>query len=544
MYLDARKIADQSVIDTDVCIVGAGAAGIALALEFRQQPVRVTVLESGGLSMDPRTQALQRAEGTGHPAPPLDDTRLTGFGGTTSVWAGACRPLDQLDLEPRDWVPHSGWPLTRAELDPYYARAQAICELGPFAYDVRDWQSADRPPLPFDPARITTHVFQISPPTRFGVTYRTSVLGAPNITTHLFANAVELETDEGGTTATAVRTATLAGNRYRVKARVVIVAAGGIETPRLLLISNFRNSAGLGNGRGLVGRFFMDHLRVESGTLRLRDPKRYGGMYRVHAPGPDASRPAIEGVLALAEPLTTSERLARAAFQFPPHWRATPEFFGPGVTNLNHLARALRMRQVPYRWPPRLASVLRHIDQVALTIARRLAERVHTSDDLVVTCFGEQIPNPDSRVVLSSARDPLGRPKVRLDWRLSELDLYTLQRASELLAAETTRAGVGHFAPAPWLVGSTNAPMPRGGFHHLGTTRMHDDPARGVVNADCRLHEVGNVYIAGGSLFPTGGYANPTLTVVALAIRLADHLRARLAAAPATVSIAQACGQL
>jgi choline dehydrogenase-like flavoprotein len=542
VYLDARNIPDQSVIETDVCIVGAGAAGIALALEFRQRSFRVTLLESGGLRMDEPTQALQRGERAGHPAPALDDTRLTGFGGTTSVWAGACRPLDEVDLEPRDWVPHSGWPLSRAELDPYYARAQAICQLGPFAYDVRDWQTPDRRPLPFDPTRIRTDIFQLSPPTRFGVTYRADVLRAPNITTHLFANAVELETDESGATATGVRIVTLAGNRYRIKARVFIVAAGGIETPRLLLVSNSRYPAGLGNGNDLVGRFFIDHLRLESGKLRLHDPKRHGGLYRVHVPGACPSLPPIEGVLALAEGLTKSERLARAAFQFPPHWRATREFFGPGVTNLNHLARALRMRDVPYRWLPRLAIVVRHIDQVTLTMGRRLAQSIHTSDDLAVTCFGEQVPNPDSRVVLSSARDALGRPQARLEWRLSELDLYTLRRASELLAAETTCAGVGHFIPAPWLLSSSDLPTPRGGFHHLGTTRMHDDPARGVVDADCRLHEVSNVYVAGGSIFPTGGYANPTLTVVALAIRLADHLRAQLTAAPANVSLAQARG--
>jgi choline dehydrogenase-like flavoprotein len=534
MYLDARTVPDLTTLDTDVCIVGAGAAGITLAREFRNQPFRVTLIESGGLRSDEQTQAMQRAETTGHPSAPLDETRLTGFGGTTSVWAGSCRPLDDVDFETRDWIPHSGWPLTRADLDPYYARAQAVCEVGPFAYDAEDWESSDRPQLPFDPERLITQIFQLSPPTRFGVTYRNTVLGAPNITTHLFANAVEIETCESGRTATTLKIATLAGTGYRVKARVFILAAGGIETPRLLLLSNFRNPDGLGNGSGLVGRFFMDHLRLETGTLQLHDAKRFAPLYRVHKPAPGRHVPSVEGVLVLGEELTRSEQLARAGFQFPPYWRSTPEFFGPGVTNLNHLARALRLRQVPYRWQSRLASVVRHLDQVALTMGRRFVERRRETEELVVTCCGEQIPNPDSRILLSSERDELGRPRVRQDWRLTELDLHTMKRATELLAAETARAGLGHFVPRP----AARDSIPRGGFHHIGTTRMHADPTLGVVDADCRLHEVGNVYVAGSSTFPTGGYANPTLTIVALAIRLADHLRGELNARPATVAVA------
>ncbi len=530
MEVDARTLPDHARIETDVCIVGAGAAGITLAREFGGQPFRVCLLESGGPRADHATQALYQGELSGHPGFPLDETRATGFGGSTSQWHGSCRPLDDVDFQVRDWVPFSGWPFPRSHLEPFYVRAQAVCQIGPFTYDARDWADATSPSLPLRPGRVDTHIVQISRPARFGTIYRSAIRHAPNITTLFYGSAVSLETTDDARLATHLRVATLQGKGFTIAARVFILAAGGIETPRLLLLSRTRRPTGLGNDHDLVGRFFMDHLRLEFGELRLADPARYSRLYSVHHARRLGRRTKIEGFLAIGDGLAAQEGLVRCAVQIPPRWRARPEFHSEGTMALEQLVRAIGRGATPYKWDKRLRTVLAHLDDVAVTAFWRLVEALDAKKRLVTTTYVEQIPNPDSRVTLAATRDALGRPRVRLDWRLSAIELRTIRRANEILADELRMAGAGTLALPRGDNGRYPPQSLRGGYHHMGTTRMHPDPAQGVVDAACRLHGVANVFVAGSATFPTGGYAHPTLTIVALALRLADHVRAQMAA--------------
>jgi choline dehydrogenase-like flavoprotein len=176
MLVDARRVPENTAIETDVCIVGAGAAGITLAKEFIGKPFRVCLLESGGFEFDEKTQDLYRGESFGVHIP-LNATRLRYFGGSTNHWGSYCRPLDEIDFEKRDWVPYSGWPFKRSELDPYYQRAQSICQLGPFTYNPEFWETKTSPRLPFVDSRVMTSIFQKrEPPLRFGTTYREDIL--------------------------------------------------------------------------------------------------------------------------------------------------------------------------------------------------------------------------------------------------------------------------------------------------------------------------------------------------------------------------------
>ena len=169
MLVDARTVPANKVIETDVCIVGAGAAGITLAREFIGKPFRVCLLESGGFDFEESTQDLYRGNNAGFHVP-LSVARLRYFGGSTNHWGSYCRPLDEIDFETRDWVPHSGWPFKKSELDPYYDRAQSICQLGPYRYDPQFWQTQAGAPLPLAGDRVVTSIFQMrDPAVRFGV---------------------------------------------------------------------------------------------------------------------------------------------------------------------------------------------------------------------------------------------------------------------------------------------------------------------------------------------------------------------------------------
>jgi choline dehydrogenase-like flavoprotein len=509
MLVDARTISDGFVAEADVCIVGAGAAGITIARALLARPLRVILLESGWLDPDPATQDLYAGEIHAVPYFPLDAARNRYFGGTTNEWTGECRPLDALDFERRDWVPDSGWPFGLAELLPFYARAQEICQLGPHAYAAADWTGHGVRPIAFQSDNVRSGAFHYSPPTRFGTVYRDEIEQARNIVTYLGANVVELETPRPPHRVDAVRVACLTGRRFRVRARIVVLATGGIENARLLLISNRVQPEGLGNTYDLVGRYFMEHLYLDGAATILA---RAGAISEFYTRGHWVDGRRVRGILGLGAEVQRREQLTNFGVVVQPPT-------GGAIASWRGVLRAVRDRR-----PAR--DTLAHVGAaVASTAAaaRRLAGGEPIQRYPVKNVM-EQAPNPESRVVLTERRDPLGCPRVALRWSLSAIDKRTAHRAHEILDEELVRASVGRLRSA---LGRRDDPWPpglRGARHHMGTTRMHPDPHRGVVGADGRVHGIANLYIAGSSVFPTSGSANPTLTIVALALRLAEHV--------------------
>ena len=547
MIIDARSISHNTNIDTDVCIVGGGVAGMAVARELIDQPFRVCVLESGGLEPDSDTQALCRGDNVGLPYFQLDEARPRCLGGSAYNWfmpidgtrvGIQLRPLDPIDFEERDWVPNSGWPFTRADLDPFYKRAQSFCGLGPFTYRGDDWADPEtRPCLPLLNGRVQTVIFQLGARDTFIGRHRPQISQAENITTYLHATVTEIETGSAAQAVSRLRVACTADKGAWVTAKVVILALGGIETPRLLLLSNRTQRDGLGNGHDLVGRFFMEHLHLLSGTYvsSKLDTEKLGRLYAFHA----VNNTLLYGRLALSDEVLRSERLLNYSVAIPrAFWpltvRAaaqkllrTSQLLGTSLRKgeLRECQRHLR-DLVPLIFNDAVPAIGRKIAGLA---KRRLIEKLTRSQKIEVFLLNhmtEQAPNPESRVTLSDELDALGQRRVRLDWRLTAADIRSLIRAQQILDEELRRAGLGRLeielkdeAPPPDLMG---------GWHHMGTTRMHRDPRKGVVNEHGQVHGVHNLFIAGPSVFPTGGYANPTLTIVALAIRLADHVKARM----------------
>jgi choline dehydrogenase-like flavoprotein len=517
MFVDARTLPEGSLIEADLCIVGAGAAGITIAREFRASPLRVVLLESGWFTADELTQSLYAGEVRERPYFLLDSiqTRTRYFGGTTNQWAGECRPFAALDFEQRDWVPDSGWPFDLEHLLPFYEKAQSVCQLGPFAYAARDLVKPGARLVGFDDERFCTHALHYSPPTRFGETYRDEIRAASNVIAYLGANVVDLETPTPPVVVSGVRVACLSGNKFRVKARAVILAAGGIENARLLLQANRVQSAGLGNTYDQVGRYFMEHLYLDRAAVILAREASIGEFY---TSGRWSDGRRVRGILELSPKVQRQEKLTNYCAVLD------VEYLRQAVAISRSILGAIRRRRLP-------AGAGAHLGNTIKLFAAKIAARLKLDGGkspvrlYLVKNVMEQAPNRESRVVLADAKDEVGCPRVALHWRLSAIDKRTAHRAHEILAEEFRRAGIGRLQSS---LGGETDPWPaalRGARHHMGTTRMHPDPRRGVVDPDSRVHGIANLYVAGSSVFPTSGSANPTLTIVALALRLAGHLK-------------------
>jgi choline dehydrogenase-like flavoprotein len=536
VFIDARNVPKNTQLKADVCIIGAGAAGITLAREFCNHTTHVCLLEAGQLNYSEDIQALYEGEYVGSlPYPPLDATRSRNFGGSTSYWGGFCRPLEEIDFEQRAWVPYSGWPFTKAELDPYYERAHKVCQLDSLEYDPAYWVNKMNRDhlrvLPLDTERAVTVISQYSPPTRFGREYRQELAQAANLDVYLQANVVEIEVTETAGEVARARVMTLEGNNFWVSAKVYVLATGGIENARLLLASNKVQSGGLGNQHDLVGRFFMEHPRLGSGTIELANPEIYTDLYDVTY---TFDRTSVMAHLAVSEEMQRKNSLLNFKASIASVY---PGDGARGSWALGHLYRRIRVGKSPINVAPaghadlgiikNIGCVLGDIGNVASTIYYRYARPRRRVKRYELVSIVEPAPNPDSRVTLIDKRDRLGVPQVQLDWRLSAADKRTILRSQQIISNELERSGLGCIKNQ---LSDDDATWPSTllwCWHHMGTTRMHKDPKHGVVDAQCRVHGVGNLFIGGSSVFPTAGKDTPTLTIVALAIRLADHIKAK-----------------
>ena len=311
LLIDSRTLQQDTLIETDLCIVGAGAAGITIARELAGHGMQVALLESGGFEFDEQTQSLYQGDNTGEfPQYAPDQPRARYFGGTTNYWSGNCRPLDPIDFEQRAWIPHSGWPFGREELDPYYARARQVCQLGEYHPNTINCKiPADYAQLPLAGNRVRTAIFELSPPTRFGKTYRDTITGAANISVYLHANVVNIDTNDNISRVQHLQVACLDGPAFRVSARIYILATGGIENARLLLISDHQQPGGLGNHQDIVGRYFMENPSIWPGNLLFSGPHTHtaAGLYRPPLP---TDTQQVHGTLALTESTLRQEQLA------------------------------------------------------------------------------------------------------------------------------------------------------------------------------------------------------------------------------------------
>ncbi|PMS35381.1 choline dehydrogenase-like flavoprotein [Trinickia symbiotica] len=534
MFIDTRTVDEGHQVETTVCIIGAGVAGITLALELNRMGIDTCLLESGGYKPDDETRDLYRGENVGLPYTFADGSRSRYLGGSSNCWGGWCRPLDPWDFEKRDWVPHSGWPFGLDELAPYYARTHALLKLGPNTFDPAFWEGAINRPdvrrIPFVTGNVRDTVAQFSPPARFGKLYRKDLERSPFVRVFLHANAVNIETNLDGARVARIDAATLTGRRLTFVAKHYVLAAGGIENARLLLASNRTQPAGLGNGHDIVGRFFMDHPRIMSASVRFSDEwarnKLYDIKFHYQNAAVSAHGTPISSQFALTPEVLTRERLLNARVWF------FSLFYGEGSAGAEALIRCkqalLKKEQPGWRLADDLETMAAHPIDTAGFLLTRLLQPRSLITDVRLQAIVEAAPNPDSRVTLGTDRDALGMPRVRVAWLLDELVQRTFDRTFELVAEELRAGGVAEVKLDEPLQGREWPSGLEGTWHHMGTTRMHDSPREGVVDRHCAVHGVANLHIAGSSVFPSVGANFPTITITALALRLAERLASLL----------------
>lgn len=529
MHLDLANLDASRPLRTEICVIGAGAAGISICRRLLRAGHEVTLLESGGLDYEAGAARLNQGDVVGLDYYRLEDARLRFFGGTTAIWGGRCAELDEVDFTYRSHVPGSGWPLSKRDLKSYYREAWALFGLRPIAGPAA--LEAARITLPaFDPKLLHTPLWMFDAEAgRFTFGSTRDLIDDPHcrVITHATVTCINAARD--GNAVESLTVASPGGLQLKVEAKMFVLAAGGIENPRLLLASRSVQPEGLGNGTGLVGRYFMEHPHARGG--RILDSrawqllKAFGRRHRI-------------GTQDVAALITPSERLQRQAgilntsvtivARQPPNARQALGMRAYG--SIKHKMAPTKFGRGLWIGTKKAAAFAqRHVDPLRPWL-------LHKAGALDVTLLvrAEQAPNPDSRVRLTNQLDAFGVPRVALNWRLSALDMHSVSVLVDTLGKELARLNLGRVEPAGWLKGdewkfdrlvSSHA---IGGYHHMGTTRMSPSPRAGVTDADGRVHGVDNLYVAGSSLFPTSGWANPTLTIVALALRTGDVISRRL----------------
>jgi choline dehydrogenase-like flavoprotein len=520
--IDARSDEVGAELETALCVIGAGAAGITVARALGAAGIDTLLIESGDLALDPATQALYEGEQTGISYYDLTSCRLRFYGGTTNHWGGYCRANDPINYEGRPELGVPAWPVTEAEARPFLEHAAA--ELGvdarfhePFAFLADAGVEADDA-LDRAQGDLFTAVNQISRRKRLGPLHLDELRASERVRFVTNLNAVELVLSPDGRRIERLACRTLTGKDVAVRARAYVLACHAIENARLLLASNSVAPAGVGNGRDLVGRFFMEHPQIDSGLM---------------TPGPafhpfyDRAALVPQGYLA-AVSLTSEAMRREGTLSYHMHFIDT--YVSPEAKRAaRRFARGLTE---PFRMSllRDAGTVMGEMGGLAWMAAENAGVPVPERMKVMrLNHTWEQSPNPDSRVTLGSERDALGVPQVVLHWALSEQDLHTLQAGQRVCTAELSALGFGRFALEDLGADAVRANV-RGHYHHYGTTRMAADPSKGVVDADGRVHGVENLYVGGSSTFPTAAAHGPTLHIIAFSLRLANALTERVGA--------------
>jgi choline dehydrogenase-like flavoprotein len=532
----------------DVCIIGSGPAGLVLATELSRSGVGVCVLESGSINKHRSCDELRALDWEGIQIKECSRERVVG--GASSTWSGLSAPLDPVDMSNRPFLEVPGWPISHDDLVPYWSLAADRYRFPPLdAYnEFREFRSQSdlRPTW----SQLDEKVFLAAgKPQRFGKDFL-AIQGDLPISLFLNATVLELEGPPAGDRVTHAAIACPAGHRRMVRASCFVCAAGGIENCRLLLTSTKMCELGLGNDRDQVGRYFMNHPKNPYGTVMLNSAMREGayffGCIRNGLAGfagvrlNDRSQ-LEQGVLNSYVRLTPTYPwsdndgvggavyLAKRADRLLDLWKRS---HAGGVipmrdyaeTGDDHAYQGCSGAQAVRR---AAADALFHLPAVASYTYTRLTGRSPAIRTILLRNYMEMEPHAGNRVTLSGRMDRNGVPVALVRHAPTSLDRRSVERLHAICNEELHDTGVGRLVSG--LAAEVRWPIDYDASHHLGGTRMGDDPGCSVVDHNLRLHTVDNVYVAGSSVFPTSGCANPTFTICALSIRLAEHLKSVLA---------------
>ena len=549
MIKDTKTEKISDVFTTDLVIVGTGAAGMSLAMEFIDSDIRVLLLEAGSENFDPSNQIPYQGEvAPPNQHGPLDKYRRRMLGGTTNVWGGRCSPFVESDFEERSYVENSGWPLCKSNLDGYYERAHAYCDVGKYDYTVEGSLSSNPKIIPdlTDDTVAQDSIWRFSLPTNFRDKYIKSISESKNIKLLLNATCVHIELDPVNNKIKEIRVASSPEKTFIVRAKKYVLATGGLETTRLLLASNNICSEGIGNKSGALGKFYASHLTGNFGEVQLTTRA-----------GPVSWRyKTTEDGVFYKQQLRVQERVQREKGLLNTRLILTHPGFGnpnhgSGVLSGAYLVKWFFKGQIPPEYSQDLASenyqhVFSHFKNIILDSPRSLffaydwltrrtfrnrklpSIALKSKSNIYTLHFdSEQTHIPTSTITLINQKDAYGVPKLKVDWRYSESDVKNLFETYKVVSSAFEKSNAGKMLTSDDDVIS-NIKKQSVGSHHLGSTRMSNDPNSGVVDPLCKVYGTDNLYLASPSVFCSGSFANPFLTIVALAIRIGDQIKKEL----------------
>jgi choline dehydrogenase-like flavoprotein len=540
-FIDGRTVAEGTRFEADVCIVGAGPVGLSMAEALVARGLTVCIVESGGFEYDPAEHALCRGEKAGDATVDPYTIRTRQFGGLSNVWSIIFDrprigvryvPLDPIDLEARDEIPHSGWPFGFSELAPWYEQAHAVCELGAFDYDGASRATPAAGCIVSPDGELRTSLFQFGPADRFFGRSPAILARSGRATVLLHTSALEIDVSDDGAHVTGLRAGCLDGRRLSVAARGYVLSTGALENARLMLLSNRHDPAGVGNRHGLVGRYLMDHPQDYASHIvpRSRDLFDRLAMYDLQAD----KGVGYMAKLGFTEAAIRKHGLLNMTFLMIPLEATT---LTPAVNSFRALLTGHSRFKAPEGLFAKVGAMARDPFSIAQHLYRfyatpgvissigyggwsRVADKAHTFvDHIEVVNQLEQYPHADNRVTLGDSVDAFGQRRLRYDfsWRAEDQERFVHSRRHFARLVSDSGLGTYHFDPQA-------RPSEPTSHHPMGTTRMHVDPTEGVVDENCRVHGMDNLFVTGASVFPTGGYANPTLSAIAMGLRLAAFL--------------------
>lgn len=523
MITDFDKCDATTAFSADICIVGAGVAGLTLAHEFVGTGLSVLVLESGGAKDETKTQRLYETHLSGLPHEGVHNGRFRVYGGSSTRWGAQLMTLDRIDFERRDYVSQAHWPIAYDDVAAYYDRAQRLLKVNDLSYEADFWDELGVQPIEFNHDLMR---YRFAKWAGFRFRNMAKTLGpvcaaANNINILLHANLVEVVPQPDGASIARLRIASLSGKKSEVVAKTYIICCGAIETARLLLASRSMFPAGVGNGNDLVGRYFQDHISVRVARLIPHDRKKFTETFDPFLRGETMHSCKLAMAPEMQRHNGSLNVMGHVVYGF------TEE---SGLYELRKILRAVQSKRNPIPSPMGAWRILRYSSDIFRMVFGQFLARRRLSPKLArchldIEC--EQAPSPDSRVTLSDELDPLGVPLANLDWRLSEHEKKSVRAYVQMFKQEWDRLSLGNaeWNDAVFQEGDAWLQDCRDTYHHAGTTRMSESPRDGVVDTDLKVHGIDNLYIGSTSVFPTSGCANPTLTMMALCVRLADKLK-------------------
>jgi choline dehydrogenase-like flavoprotein len=523
MLHDGNKINENKKIATKVCILGGGVAGIVLANELKDKFEDIVLIESGEENYTQEAQDLYKPSVKPPLIPDPSYSRLRFLGGSSNHWENSTSPLSPIDFEQRDWVPHSGWPISFSDIAPYYDKAAFYCGVGQDGYDTKYWaERLNKRNLAESAKHLETRIAKAAmPPVRFFNSYGELLKNSNSVHVYKNSNLTDVKFDTNTNKIEGVDIVSNSGSKFEIHADVFILCLGGIENARMLLVFNEKYNNQLGNQGDKVGRYFMEHPTPRAAHILVDKPEQFD-LYKSH----DLNNKHVVGFFSLSDQILEQEATTNLRIPLVP----TSNFsLSDGISSSHILSESMTKGELPDNIGSHLYNVISDLDMVAEGISRkgfdyRLFEHADETAGFLCPMMMEQTPSLSNRVKLSKTKDRFGIPQILIDYEVSNEDKNRVWKSLNIVANELGANSLGRMrllknrGPRLWnnQLGFSN--------HHMGTTRMSESPESGVVDHNCQVFGTNNFFIGGSSVFSTGGHVPPTLTICALTIRLSNHI--------------------